>query len=140
HRQARTVASPAGRGLVAPHHRRASTGVPHRRGRHRGPPGPLSLPMTFDWYESDTLTALPLTHTHGEAGQFVLGNWAGVGLRPACTKHGAMLRVSREQDWWRCMSCNIGCDWDRSRVEREIVEGFQAIIADLAADGDDGPG
>ena len=37
------------------------------------------------------------------------------GIYPSCSRHGAMQKVSRDADWWRCVEqgCNIGCIWDR---------------------------
>jgi hypothetical protein len=66
-----------------------------------------------EWHESDSLTPLPLTHTHGEPGRFGLQYWPGLGLKPTCSSHGAMLRVSGDKDWWRCSACNIGAEWNR---------------------------
>ena len=58
----------------------------------------------------DRLVALPLTKTHGVPGEFFLKYWPDIGVRPTCTLHGAMLRVSPDRYWYRCATCNIGCE------------------------------
>ncbi len=55
----------------------------------------------FEWCESGSPTALPLTHTHGEPGGLGLTHGPGIRAWASTTKHGAMLRVSGEQDRWR---------------------------------------
>lgn len=66
------------------------------------------------WRESDELTALGLTKDKRDQGRFGLAGFEA-GIYPACSRHGAMNRVSMpgHGSLWRCLhlECNIGCEW-----------------------------
>lgn len=34
-------------------------------------------------------------------------------VTPHCSEHGAMNRVSATEDFWRCLTCQVGGIWDR---------------------------
>lgn len=75
--------------------------------------------MTNDWHESAELVALPEEGNRVKPG-YLVGHRFGLqtfpaGTYPSCSRHGAMLKVSIETDWWRCAEpgCNIGCEWTR---------------------------
>ncbi len=65
------------------------------------------------WRADSTQTLLGLSTArrvdHGEPG---VADFAA-GTYPACSRHGAMNRVSRQQ-MWRCLECNIGIEYSTS--------------------------
>jgi hypothetical protein len=66
------------------------------------------------WYESDTLTLRPTLTNNREPGPMRLKDLPWLGLNPTCSKHEPMGRVA-EKDWSRCLTCYIGCEWDRNK-------------------------
>lgn len=66
------------------------------------------------WRQSPDLTELPVTKPKGAFGE------SGLALfwereYPACSKHGAMAKVSADRSWWRCLTCHIGCEWGKKQ-------------------------
>jgi hypothetical protein len=67
------------------------------------------------WRLSSSLTELPNTKPKGDFGRFGLALFVNKAY-PACSKHGAMAKVSEFRSWWRCLTCHIGCEW---KIEEE---------------------
>lgn len=70
------------------------------------------------WHPAIELTPLEGRRGAGEhAGLFGLATFAGAGVYPACSHHGAMNCVRRSDEsgesLWRCLveGCNIGAVW-----------------------------
>lgn len=65
------------------------------------------------WRVSKTLTPLEKTLEKPGQGEYGLEVFYAHMEWPSCSKHGAMNKVSGDRDWWRCLTCNIGCEWKR---------------------------
>lgn len=52
--------------------------------------------------------AKPLGNTLMKLGQGMASFQAG--RYPACSEHGAMNKVSKDAELWRCLTCNIGVE------------------------------
>lgn len=58
------------------------------------------------------LTAAPLGLTLKKPGQGEIGTMIfTAGLYPACSEHGAMNKVAKDAQLWRCLNCNIGAEF-----------------------------
>lgn len=66
----------------------------------------------MNWRTSPTLVPLEGARGAGERqGEFGLADFPA-GTYPSCSLHGAMNRVSVNNDLWRCLTegCNVGCE------------------------------
>jgi hypothetical protein len=57
------------------------------------------------------MKTLELTIPNDDQGELGLRQYPYVGTYPTCSNHGAMNKVSKDNDVWRCLTCNIGGDY-----------------------------